>query len=107
MGRVSEVQRVSETGEERMIHIVVGTRPEIIKMSPIIKACQKRGTEFEIVHTGQHYSYDMDAVFFEQLGLPDADYELDVGSSTHAEQTGRIMKGCERIWMKKKCRRLC
>jgi UDP-N-acetylglucosamine 2-epimerase (non-hydrolysing) len=102
MGSIFKVFRDGRGGKKRMIHIVIGTRPEIIKMSPIIKECQKRGTEFEIVHTGQHYSYEMDKVFFEQFQLPDPDYELDVGSGPHGEQTGKIMKYAERVWMKKR-----
>jgi UDP-N-acetylglucosamine 2-epimerase (non-hydrolysing) len=71
-------------------------------MSPVIRECQKRGMLFEIVHTGQHYSYKMDRVFFEQLRLPEPDRELDVSSGPHAEQTGKIMKYAERVWIKKK-----
>lgn len=80
-----------------MISIVIGTRPEIIKMSPVIRECENRGLDYNILHTGQHYSYEMDRKFFEQLDLPDADYNLDVGSGSHAEQTGRIMKGIEEV----------
>ena len=47
--------------------IVVGTRPEIIKMSPIIRECRERGLDYYLVHTNQHYSYNMDRIFFEQL----------------------------------------
>jgi UDP-N-acetylglucosamine 2-epimerase (non-hydrolysing) len=71
-----------------MISIVLGTRPEIIKMAPVIRACQKSNVEFSILHTGQHYSYEMDRICFEELELPQPDYNLDVGSGTHAEQTG-------------------
>ena len=75
--------------EERMkISIVLGTRPEIIKFSPIVRECEKHNLDYFILHTGQHYSYTMDKVFFEQLEMPDARYNLDVGSGTHAEQTG-------------------
>jgi UDP-N-acetylglucosamine 2-epimerase (non-hydrolysing) len=56
--------------------ILLGTRPEIIKMSPVIRECERRGLEYFILHTGQHYSYNMDRVFFEQLGLPEAKYNL-------------------------------
>ncbi|MEM1589545.1 MAG: UDP-N-acetylglucosamine 2-epimerase (non-hydrolyzing), partial [Candidatus Bathyarchaeia archaeon] len=49
------------------IAIVLGTRPEIIKMSPIIRECERLGLNYFILHTGQHYSYNMDKVFFEQL----------------------------------------
>lgn len=85
-----------------MIAIVLGTRPEIIKMSPIIRACQKKGRDFFILHTGQHYSYEMDRVFFKDLNLPAPDFNLDVGSGSHAEQTGRIMAGVEKILNEKK-----
>ena len=47
------------------IAVVVGTRPEIIKMSPIIRECERRSVNFFILHTGQHYSYNMDQVLFE------------------------------------------
>ena len=82
-----------------MISIVLGTRPEIIKMSPVIRACEKQHIDFFILHTGQHYSHEMDKIFFEELGLPEAQYNLDTGSGLHAEQTGRIMTGVETILM--------
>ncbi len=53
-----------------MVAIILGTRPEIIKMSPVIRECGKRGLDYFILHTGQHYSYEMDRVFFEELELP-------------------------------------
>ena len=53
-----------------------------------------------IIHTGQHYSYDMDKIFFEELELREADYALRVGSGTDAEQTGRILVGVERALIK-------
>ena len=81
------------------IAIVLGTRPEIIKMSPVIRACEEQHVEYFILHTGQHYSYTMDRVFFEQLGLSEATYNLDVGSGTHGEQTGKILQGVEQVWL--------
>ncbi|MCK5611941.1 UDP-N-acetylglucosamine 2-epimerase (non-hydrolyzing) [Candidatus Pacearchaeota archaeon] len=84
------------------IAIVLGTRPEIIKMSPIIRQCQKQQLNYFIIHTGQHYSYEMDKIFFDELELPLADYTLDVGSSTHAEQTGKIMMNIESILVKER-----
>lgn len=68
-------------------------------MTPIIKECQTRGLEFQIVHTGQHYSYDMDRVFFSELQIPEADRHLDVGSGTHAEQTARILERTESVFL--------
>lgn len=85
-----------------MITIVLGTRPEIIKMSPVVRECQERDVEFFVLHTGQHYSYEMDRVFFEELGLPEARYNLDVGSGLHGEQTGRILEGVERVLLRER-----
>jgi UDP-N-acetylglucosamine 2-epimerase (non-hydrolysing) len=82
--------------------IVVGTRPEIIKMSPIIRLCQKNQLNYFILHSGQHYSYDMDKVFFENLELPDANYNLDVGSGSHGVQTAEILHKTEEILLKEK-----
>ena len=79
------------------ISIILGTRPEIIKCSPIIRECKRRSLDYFILHTGQHYSYNMDKVFFEQLELPEAKYNLDVGSGTHGKQTGEMLIGIEKI----------
>ncbi|WAC05773.1 MAG: UDP-N-acetylglucosamine 2-epimerase (non-hydrolyzing) [Methanoregula sp.] len=82
--------------------IVLGTRPEIIKMSPVIRACEQRGEDYFILHTGQHYSFEMDRVFFEELGLPKPLFNLDVGSGSHAVQTGAILAGAEKVFHKHK-----
>jgi len=79
------------------ITVVLGTRPEIIKMAPVVRELEKRNADFIIIHTGQHYSYNLDRVFFEQLGLPQPGYNLEVGSGSHAEQTARILIGTERV----------
>jgi len=82
---------------EVKVAIVVGTRPEIIKMAPVMRELERRNNSFFILHTGQHYSYNLDRVFFEQLKLPSAKYNLEVGSGSHAEQTGKILIGVERV----------
>lgn len=69
------------------IFIVIGTQPETIKMSQIIRGCERMGVDYFILHTGQHYSYNMDKVFFEQLDLPNAKYNLDIGSGPHGFRT--------------------
>jgi|SRR5271157_2752407 len=84
------------------ISIVLGTRPEIIKFSPIIRECERLGLNYFILHTGQHYSHNMDRVFFEELELPEAKYNLDVGSGSHAEQTGKMLVGIEKVLQKEK-----
>jgi len=79
------------------ITVILGTRPEIIKMSPVIRELEKSQENYFIIHTGQHYSYNLDKVFFEQLKLPQPKYNLEVGSGSHAEQTGKILIGVENV----------
>ncbi len=75
---------------------VLGTRPEIIKLSPVIPLLEAQFDHI-LVHTGQHYSYEVDAIFFEELGLPAPAYALGVGSASHGVQTARILTRLEPI----------
>ncbi|HEY76495.1 MAG TPA: UDP-N-acetylglucosamine 2-epimerase (non-hydrolyzing) [Thermoflexia bacterium] len=79
------------------IAIILGTRPEIIKMSPVIRECERRGLDFFILHTGQHYDFALDEVFFRDLDLPQPRYNLRIGSASHGMQTGRILIGIEEV----------
>lgn len=85
------------TAEDPTLAFVLGTRPEIIKLSPLIHECDERGLEFSLIHTGQHYSDNLDLVFFEQLELPEPDHHLEVGSASHGEQTGRMLAEIEGV----------
>lgn len=82
------------------ISIILGTRPEIIKMSPIIRELEEQGLDYYVLHTGQHYSYNLDKIFFEGLELPLPKYNLDVGSGTHAEETGKMLIDIEKVLQK-------
>jgi len=64
-------------------------------MSPVIRYCEKSGIPYNILHTGQHYSYEMDQIFFEELELPPPDFNLDIGSGLQGEQTGKMLIGIE------------
>jgi UDP-N-acetylglucosamine 2-epimerase (non-hydrolysing) len=75
------------------IAVVVGTRPEIVKMAPVVRACIERGADWRLWHTGQHYSFEMDGVFFEELELPKPHANLEVGSGTQAYHIGAIVNG--------------
>lgn len=78
----------------RLLH-VVGTRPNFVKMAPVIAACREEfgaGANV-VVHTGQHYDRAMSDVFFEELGVPAPDHMLGVGSGTHSEMTARVLEG--------------
>lgn len=77
--------------------IVLGTRPEIIKMAPVIRALRRSRADFLVLHTGQHYSQNMDKVFFDDLDLAPPDFNLEVGSGSHAEETGKMLIGIEKI----------
>ena len=82
--------------------IIIGTRPEAIKMSPVVMACERQGAEWFMIHSGQDCSCDVSRVFSGGLGLPDARYNLDVGSGSgrHGEQTGRMLSGIEEVLVK-------
>ncbi|WP_414660860.1 non-hydrolyzing UDP-N-acetylglucosamine 2-epimerase [Horticoccus sp. 23ND18S-11] len=90
-----------------LIDLIAGARPNFMKIAPIIDALQAaraRGAavRFRLVHTGQHYDRTMSGSFFEQLGLPDPDVNLEVGSGTAAEQTAAIMTRYEQVLLREK-----
>jgi UDP-N-acetylglucosamine 2-epimerase (non-hydrolysing) len=97
-----------------LIDIIAGARPNFMKIAPIIKAIEKsnatsgekKGTEpyleYRLIHTGQHYDRNMSGAFFEQLGIPEPHMNLESGSGTQAEQTGRIMTRYEEVLLQRK-----
>lgn len=84
---------------------IIGARPQIIKAAAISRAIH---THFKdqitelIVHTGQHYDDNMSAIFFSEMGIPEADYNLSVGSGNHGAQTAKMMEGIETILLKER-----
>lgn len=84
------------------IATVLGTRPEIIKMAPIIDEIARRGIDQIVLHTGQHYDEEMSDAFFRDLEIPAPDYNIHVGSGTHGRQTGLMMKGIEEVLINEK-----
>lgn len=95
-----------KSGKKRPVALVLGTRPEIIKLAPVIRHYESAGVDFFIVHTGQHYSFEMDKVFFRDLGLRAPRYQLSVRSKgkSHGDHTGRMMGAVEAILLKEKPR---
>jgi len=81
---------------------LVGARPQIIKEAVLNKEFQKAGIKEILVHSGQHYDYNMSDVFFKVLDIRQPDYNLNVGSGTHAEMTARIMIEFEKVLVKEK-----
>jgi len=86
----------------KTIDLIAGARPNSMKIAPIIdalKSAQLRGSslQYRPIHTGQHYDRAMSAGFFEQLGIPEPDINLEVGSGTQAEQSAAIMVRYEKV----------
>lgn len=84
------------------VMVVAGTRPELIKMAPIIRALQKSEIPFTFVHCGQHHDYEMSQQFIEELNLPKPDHSFKVRAYSQGEQTARILANMERLLKKTK-----
>jgi len=78
---------------------VVGARPNFVKVSPLIRIMKERKIPCLLIHTGQHYDYELSKTFFEDFALEEPDINLDVGSANHGEQTGKIMIELEKVLM--------
>lgn len=86
------------------IYLVVGARPNFMKAAPLLAELRKHSDKIKtsLIHTGQHYDYELSQMFFEQLKMPKPDIYLGVGSGSHAEQTGKIMIDLEKVFMEKR-----
>lgn len=86
----------------KILH-VVGARPNFMKIAPVMQAIARAGfAEQRLVHTGQHYDASMSDVFFAELGLPQPDVHLGVGSGSHAAQTAKVMVGFEEVCLRER-----
>lgn len=81
---------------------VLGTRPEIIKLAPLLRRCVDWAIPFQLVHTNQHYDYTMDAIFFEELHLPSPTHNLHAADTSAALFTARVLQGLQALWIDEK-----
>ena len=80
---------------------IVGARPNFVKLAPVSREVRRRFDEV-IIHTGQHYDYEMDKIFFDDMGIPAPDYHLGIGSGSHGHQTGEMLKKIEEVIISEK-----
>ena len=85
-----------------MIYIVAGARPNFMKVAPLIREMRRENLKFKLIHTGQHYDYEMSKIFFDEFGIPEPDIFLNVGSASHSVQTAKIMIEFEKFILKDK-----
>jgi UDP-GlcNAc3NAcA epimerase len=76
---------------------VVGARPQFVKVAPVSVAMIEAEVDEILLHTGQHYDYEMSQVFFDELGIPSPKYNLEIAGGAHGQMTGRMLEGIERV----------
>ena len=104
----SRLKVLHEADLRERVGVVVGTRPGIVMFSPIIRELERRGVSHFVIHSGQHYSYNMDQSFFEDLELAEPAYKLERVKDCvyHGEQTAEMLKGMEQVLLEEKPRLL-
>lgn len=103
---MADIKILREEQLRDVICVIVGTRPSIVKMSPIIRELKRRSLPFFVIHAGQHYSFEMDRQFFIDLELPEPEFHLDnvKDQKLHGAQTAEMLKGIESVLLEEKPR---
>ena len=83
--------------EKNQLISVVGNRPQFIKMTPVNKVIKQRKLKHIILHTGQHYDYEMNGIFFKELGIENPDIQISLNSTLHGAMTAELLEKIENI----------
>lgn len=83
---------------------IVGARPQFIKVKPVIEELKKKKIKHILVHTGQHYDYEMSKIFFDELNIPEPDYNLEIGPHIHGKQTALMLERIEKVLLEERPR---
>ena len=97
----AELRQRPDPGVSVRVATVVGARPQFVKLGALLP-CLAEEHDVTVIHTGQHYDYEMSALFFEQLSIPSPDYNLGVGSGSHGVQTGTMMLALEPVLLEER-----
>lgn len=81
----------------KLIYFIAGARPNFVKIAPLIKEMKSYDLKFKLIHTGQHYDFNMSEVFFKDLGIPEPDIHLNVGLTSNVVQTAQIMIELDKV----------
>jgi len=95
-------QVLESSSKSVKIATIVGARPQFIKIALVSKKLRQTGFHEVVIHTGQHYDYNMSKAFFDELNIPEPDYHLRVGSGSHGKQTGLMLRRIEQVLCKEK-----
>ena len=83
--------------DEELVFLIAGARPNFMKLAPVSRSLTAKKIKHKIIHTGQHYDYNLSKIFFEDLEIPEPDFFLEVGSGSHAVQTAEVMTSFEKL----------
>ena len=86
----------------KKISVIVGTRPQIIKTQPLVNSLLKNGFSVKIIHTGQHYDYNLSQSFFKELKIKNPSVNLEIGKGSSLTQISKIVEKMEKIFKKNK-----
>ena len=93
------IKSTMSTTQKNNLVIVVGNRPQFIKMAPVIEELNRKSLKYTVIHTGQHYDHQMSGIFFKELGIPKPDIQIQLNSRLHGAMTAEILEKLESIFL--------